>query len=389
MARKLFSRPISRDNRLSDMVGLLSLKTLVASVLLIVIVYAFFSGIFTQFYASALFLFYALTQKMWVSVILLGVFQTLIMIPFRILRVRRSQNIQEFQEETTKLSHSVLQQKKLKQQFSFGNATFLFYLVDFMIQLATFLTIGRLFLKDFYSIPLNPDWLYSFVPYPTYPIQDRFFQIPYVSVTQTHNFGLWGVIIFLALFSVGMLSLELFRRWRVLHQVQSATRQSKLPAKYFVVYAIFVIGISWVLAHNFPTMIELRIFSGDVSIPNRQLNAVTAITTFLTMLWFGYKRIQRVSNLALEKGLTVAHVEKTEKKLFAESIKNSTLVGLGAYFITNHIPSAFELSIFTFEVIALASPLTLDKIALKLSKKKAPIDDVEVVVQPAETSKIS
>ena len=38
------------------------------------------------------------------------------------------------------------------------------------------------------------------------------------------------------------------------------------------------------------------------------------------------------------------------------------------YFITNRIPSAFELSIFTLEIISLAAPLTLDKFILKMKK---------------------
>ncbi len=354
------------------MIGLISLRSIVASTLLIIILYAFFSGIMTQFYASAVFVFYALTNKMWVSVILLGVFQTLLMIPIRIIRVRRSQNIQEFQDQTSDLKHSVLQQKKLKQQFNFGNSTFLFYLVDFMIQLTSFLSIGRLFLKDFYSVPLNPNWLYSFVPYPEYPIQDRIFQLPYFVVNKTRDFGFTGVIVLLGLFSAVMIGIELWRRWK-----KSTTRfnhapLSQLPARYVVTYGVIIIVTSWVLAHNFPTGLEFKIFTGDVAVPNIRLNAVTAIVTFATLLWFGYRRILRVSDLARQAGVSTAIIERTEKRLFSDSVKTSTFVGLGAYFITNHIPSAFELSIFTFEVIALASPLTLDKIALKLGKKPPP-----------------
>lgn len=350
------------------MLGLISMRSLASGFILLLIVYAFFSGIMTQFYASAVFGFYALTKSMWISVVLLGVFQTIILIPLRILRVRRSQNIKEFQEETEEISHSFLQQKQLKQQFNFGNATFLFYLVDFMIQLTTFLSIGRLFLKDFYSTPLNPDWLYSFIPYPEYPILDRMFQIPYPIVTKTHNFGFSGMLVLLVLFAAVMTGLEMFRRWK--KKKRATSSKIELPARYFVTYAVFIVIASWFLATHFPAGFSLGIFSGDVATPNPRLNTVTAIVTFLTLLWFGYQRIRRVSDMAREEGIPEHKIEATEKRLFADSVKTASLVGLGAYFITNHIPSAFELSVFTLEIISLSSPFTLDKLVLKANKKQ-------------------
>lgn len=379
-----FSLPsIARESKFSEMFGLISLRSAVAGLMILAIVYAFFSGMMTHFYASAVFGFYAITQSMWISVMLLGVFQTIILIPLRIVRVRLSQNIQDFQEETEDLQQSVLQQKKLKQQFNFGNATFLFYLIDFMIQLTTFLSIGRLFLKDFYAAPLNPDWLYSFVPYPEYPIADRMFQLPYPVVTQTNNFGFTGVLVLLLLFSGTMIGVELYRRWRKLKRRTNQTPLSQMPARYFVTYAIIIIVASWFLATHFPVGFAIRIFSGDVATPNQTLNTVTAVVTFLTLLWFGYKRIQRVSNLARDEGISERKIESTERKLFSDSIKSSTFVGLGAYFITNHIPSAFELSVFTLEMISLSSPLTLDKLVLRLGKKKESKPETEQK-EPAE-----
>lgn len=57
-------------------------------------------------------------------------------------------------------------------------------------------------------------------------------------------------------------------------------------------------------------------------------------------------------------------MKQTEKDLFSDTIKVAAFVGLGAFFVTNQIPSAFELSIFTLEIISLTSPLTLDRIIL-------------------------
>ena len=382
MPPKLKFPSISRDNKLSEMIGLISLRSIVASTLLLLILYAFFSGLMTQFYASIVFGFYAVTNKMWVSVILLGVFQTILLIPLRIIRVRRGQNIQEFQDETSELEHSILQQKKLKQQFNFGNSTFLFYLVDFMIQLTSFLSIGRLFLKDFYSVPLNPRWLYSFIPYPEYPIQDRIFQLPYFVVSKTHDFGFMGVVILLILFSVVMIGIELFRRWKKSNVQSNHTPLSQLPARYVVTYGLIIVIVSWVLAHHFPIGLEYKIFTGDVAVPNTKLNTVTAIVTFVTLLWFGYKRIGRVSELARQEGVSNGVIERTERRIFSDSVKTSTFVGLGAYFITNHIPSAFELSVFTLEVISLASPLTLDKLVLRLGKKTVHAEEANIEEKP-------
>ena len=75
--------------------------------------------------------------------------------------------------------------------------------------------------------------------------------------------------------------------------------------------------------------------------------------------------------MAREAGIPEHKIEATEKRLFADSVKTATLVGLGAYFITNHIPSAFELSVFTLEVISLSSPFTLDKLVVRANKKQA------------------
>jgi len=65
--------------------------------------------------------------------------------------------------------------------------------------------------------------------------------------------------------------------------------------------------------------------------------------------------------------------------MFKDSLFTATLVGLGAFFITNQIPSAFELSIFTLEVISLLSPFTLDKAILgSLALQKDKITEAEV-----------
>jgi len=175
--QKQFS--ITRDPRISARVALPTLSTIISTLIIAFLIYAFVSGLSFQFYASFLFLFYGITKTMWVSVMLLGLFQTLLMIPFRIIRVVKTNNIKEFQRTVERLEDEEKQGFTLKTRFREGNVTFLFYAVDFVMQLVSYVSIGRLFLTDFYSRALNPAVLYDWVPYPAYPIRDIFFKIPY------------------------------------------------------------------------------------------------------------------------------------------------------------------------------------------------------------------
>jgi len=344
-----------RDNRLTEQFNVPPLSSIAVSALIVLLIFAFFKGYIYDFYASFLFLFYGLTKHMWVSVILLGVFQTLILIPFRVIRIWKSDNISEFQKSVEKMEHESFQRREFKDRFEVGSLTFLFYLFDFMVQLTTFLTIGRLFLTDFYQHPLSSDILYRFVPYPEYPIAHTFFKIPYPAITQTLDLGwrvllpVWAAVLLLA-------GYYLYRRRKF-----SGEKSSSAWSRYAWAYIFIIMIALWFLVRHFPIGWELRIFSGDVSKPNQNLNTITAIVTFLTLLWFGAQKIIRKGKLAKEQGIDSRIINKTQQQMFSQSILDSALVGLGAYFVTNKIPSAFELSIFTLEIISLFSPLTLDR----------------------------
>jgi hypothetical protein len=349
----------------------LPLQSIVAAVIVIFLFYAFFSGLSFQFYASALFLFYSITNKMWVSVVFLGVFQTLLMVPLRIIRIIKSNNIKEFQSQIGGLSDEKKMQTSIKENVSKGNLTFLFYLVDFVIQLVSFITIGRLFLTDFYSFRIDPAKLYSFIPYPEYPIQETFFKIPYPIVTKTVDLGLQTILIvwfILIIVQVIIFAFKSFYRRSVKNG--EAKPISKKISRYASGYLVIAMIISAIVIKNFPLGFELGIFSGDVSIPNPRLNSITAIVTFITILWFGIPKNIRKAKMAEEAGIPTKIIEKIQKEMFKDSLKSASILGLGAYLITNQIPSAFELSIFTLEIISLSSPLTLDRIILSATTKK-------------------
>lgn len=374
------AEPLTQDNRLTNVTGILPLTSILVLIVIGIFFWWMFTGQIYRFYASAVFLFYSWTKSMWTSVVLLGVFQTIVLVPLRIFRTMRADNIKDMHERIALLKNPGSQQQALKKSFNLGNKTFLFYLLDFTIQLTTFLSIGKLFLTDFYSKPLDPTRLYSWVPYPEYPILDRFFKIPYPVVTNTIDLG-WKVVlmVWLAILFFQMVL------WVGRTFVKYGRGQAKVPlaaaiksqtlSKYSIGYFAVVFWLSWLILSHVPTGLGIRIFSGDVAFQNNTFNTVTAIATFLTVLWFDVNEIAIKKKEARKENVAEPLIDKMGRIMFRESMFTAIVVGLGAYYITNQIPCAFELSVFVLELISLLSPLTLDKwIQSGMQKKKPPTD---------------
>lgn len=347
------------------------LSSLLAAGLLVLITVYFLNGTFLKFYTSALFSFYAVTESIWISVVLLGVFQTILMIPLRVIRLKKSTHIDEFQKYIQQAAQAKEQHFLIKKKFREGNRTFLFYAVDFMIQLTTFITIGRMFLRDFYNQQLDPTLLYSFVPYPEYPIQDTFFKLPYIAVTETRQLGLVAVLFAWALLLLVKFISVLAQKAMSDFKDQEKNLGLNIVKKIInftggrIVLVMIVVAF---LFQHFPVSAEFRIFSGDVGIPNRTFNSLTAVMTCITLLWFGLQKVWRKTELAKNMKVAASVIETTQRAMMRETVSTALFVGLGAFFITNQIPCAFELSIFTFEVISMLSPLTLDKLILSSHK---------------------
>ena len=116
---------IARENKLSDMLGLISMRSLASGFILILIVYAFFSGIMTQFYASAVLVLFFDPQHVDFSRYAWCFsnshpHSTAVDSP-------SSQKPKHWRvsRRNWRFATFFLQQKKLKQQFDFGNSTFL------------------------------------------------------------------------------------------------------------------------------------------------------------------------------------------------------------------------------------------------------------------------
>lgn len=362
------------------------LTTLIAIGIVVLLIYAFASGLTKQFYASFVFLFYSITGQMWISVVMLGIFQTLLLIPFRVINLLKSANIQEFRETVNTMAAEQEQSYFLKKSVKRGQRVALYYFVNFFVQTTSYISIGRLFLTDFYNQRLDPHLLYSFVPYPDYPIEGRMFKIPYVWFSETTDLGMkwvwiaWGVILGMQGLFLLMRSFMKKRKAQPLFGTalspQLATVKSLLG--YATGSAILMMVLAWFLVRAFPVGWELRLFSGDVAEVNVRFNMITSIIAFFLIIWVSLPKMAKKTDLARAAGIEEAIIRRTEKVMLSDTLKAATLVGAGTFFITNQIPSAFELSIFTLETISLFSPLTLDRVILASVKPK------EVVTEEKE-----
>lgn len=344
-----------------------SLNAIITSLLLVFLAWAFFSKQTYRFYASFLFLFYHFTSSMWISVVLLGVFQTLLMIPFRIINLTKSKHIRDFEKKVNEINQAGEQSFLIKKTAKSGNRVFFYYLVDFFVQLTSYVSMGRLFLTDFYSTKISPEMLYSFVPYPNYPLKDTWFKIPYIDIVATRDLGIRTVflswIIIFALSTLTMVAIRYLRGKKSLN-LSAAPQSLKSLVGFFTGSSFILMIASYFLLRNFPSQLAPAIFTGDVSVPNRTFNTITALATFFTILWLDIPTILKKGDLAKRAGIDDTIIRKTQTNLFSESLRSATVVGLGAFYITNLIPCAFELSIFTLEIISWLSPLTLDRMIL-------------------------
>ena len=353
-------------------------KLVLTGIILLFLIIALLSGATYKFYASFLFLFYGLIKRMWISVICLGIFQTLIMIPFRIINLRQTIHIKEFQDEIDKIQTKKGQRSLFKKTIRKGDSTLLWYLINFAVQTISYFSLGRLFLTDFYSQPLNPKLLYSFISYPQYPIQDTFFKIPYTIFTKTIDLGMdkvwifWAIILVYKFVIVRFINYYRKRTDRFKYHLQEEQFPFSLIKKiikYTNGSVIFFMFLGWIIIRNFPMKWELRIFSGDVSKPNSTFNMITAITTFFIVLWLDLPKIAQKVKIIKLKNISQNIMSKIKVKLLKNSLQKAVFLGLGAYFITNLIPCAFELSIFTLEMISIFSPLTLDRAIFKIQER--------------------
>jgi len=348
---------------------LMPIATTFLVIILVVIGIWFFRGGSFRLYASAFFSLYYLTGQVWVSVLLIGVGQNIILLPMRFIGMRLSQSFKDFEEGIEESSNEdaylVFNEKVRK-----GDLGMVFYILNFIINAIAFLSAGRIFLIDFYTQKLNPALLYKWVPYPDYPLVGTIFKLPFLKITETISVE-WKTILFIWL-GISLFFAILKLLWRIFRGL--LTHNKKLLGVRINYNRLLVqsggfsgtlLILSIVLLRNFPVKFENWLLMADLTRQNTSMNFVTAVGTFLTTIHAGYTRHNIDKEIAKKRGVEEIKLDKVFKEKMRGTFRNALFLGAGAFFITNQIPCAFELSVATFEALYILSPYTFDKILIR------------------------
>lgn len=329
----------------------------------------FFKGGSFRLYASAFFSLYYLTGQVWVSVLLIGVVQNIVFLPLRFIGMRLSQSFKDFEEGIEKSSNDeaylVFTEKVRK-----GDLGIVFYIFNFVVNAIAFFSAGRIFLLDFYSQKIDPSYLYSWVPKPDYPLVGTIFNFPFFRITETVSVD-WKIILLIWLgislfFAAAKL---LWRIFRVLLTNNKKILGARINYNKILVqsggFSGTILILSIILLRHFPVDFESWWLIADLTKQNTTMNMITAVGTFFTVIHSSYTRHRIDAEIAKKRQVDEITIDKILKEKMKGSFKNALLLGAGAFFITNQIPCAFELSVATFEVLYILSPYTFDKILIR------------------------
>ena len=352
--------------------------TSVLLVFLIALFVWFLRGGSFRLYASIFFFIYSLTHQIWVSVILMGILQNIFFMPLRVIGSHFHKSLKDFEDEVEAKEDSENQyflkpdDNKVADKLKEGSLPIVFYIFNFFVNAIAFFSAGRIFLIDFYSDPLKlhkMKLLYDFIPYPKYPLQGVNFRLPLFKITQTTAVS-WHIIIWIAL---GLIVIPTALRliWRLIRFIFKKNKQilnariqyNRLLLKITGFSGVGALAIIFILRH-IPSGFETFTFVADLTRQNTPMNFTTAVATFLLTVHLGYTNNKEISSQALVSGIPKNIVDKVFRDKMHQSFKNGVILGLGAFFITNNIPSAFELSVTTFEVMSMIYPYTFG-LALK------------------------
>lgn len=345
----------------------LPLITTILIIFLVVIFYWTFRGDAFRLYASVFFTLYRLTGLVWVSVLLIGIVQNLVFLPVRFIGNIFWHSIDQFEEELEHLKNDNDQYLLFKDKIKKGNVALVFWIFNFIINAIAFISAGRIFLIDFYTQKLDPSWLFSWAPYPDYPLKGTLFYFPFFKITQTFAlqwgtiFKIWiGIIIFFALLRL---------LWQPLKLIFGGN-QKLLSARINYNRLLLQLGgfssttfiLSLIILRHLPVNAQSLWLVADLTRQNTTMNTITAIGTFITTLHAGFTRQSKAAADAVKANIPETVINRVFREKMRQSFKNAILLGLGAFLITNQIPCAFELSVATFEILYILSPYTFDKL---------------------------
>lgn len=329
----------------------------------------FFRGGSFRLYASAFFSLYYLTGQVWVSVLLIGIVQNIVFLPLRFIGMRLSQSFKDFEERIEKSNNDdaylVFTDKVRK-----GDIGIIFYIFSFVVNAIAFLSAGRIFLIDFYTQKLNPNYLYSWVPKPDYPLVGTNFNFPFFKITETIAVD-WKTILLIWL-GISLFFAATKLLWRVLKVFLSGNKKllgARINYNRLMVqsggFSGTILVLSIILMRHFPTNFESWWLVADLTRQNTTMNMITAVGTFLTVIHASYTRHRIDAEIAKKRGVENEIINKVFRGKMKGSFRNALILAMGAFFVTNHIPCAFELSVATFEVLYILSPYTFDKILIR------------------------
>ncbi len=361
----------------------LPLVTVILIFFLIYLFIWFLRGGSYRLYTSIFFGIYYITRQIWLSVLLIGVFQNIIFMPLRLIGNILKKPLEDFEEELDKTEDNqqlVVFTKKVRE----GNTAIVYYVFNFFVNAIAFFSAARIFLVDFYNYPLDRQkFLYSWVPYPKYPLQGVIFKFPFFKITETTALP-WNTI-FIIIGSFFLLTIILRLIWRLVRFIFKKNQKILYARIRYNRFLLTIGGFSGVLIlglifffRNIPIAFQGLLLKVNLTHPNPPMNFVTAIGTFITTLHAGYKNNSYAAKQAKSAGIDPKVVSKVFSEKMKNSLKNALILGAGAFFITNQIPSAFELSVATFEVMYMIYPYTLGRL-LTLGTQKVKNQELQNV----------
>jgi hypothetical protein len=354
--------------------------------LLIFLIYLFIwflRGGSYRLYTSIFFCLYFVTHQIWVSVLLIGVLQNVLFMPLRLIGNVLDQPLKDFEDELDTIKESeqlVTFSKKVEE----GSSYVVYFIFSFFVNAIAFFSACRIFLVDFYNIPLNrAKFLYKWVPYPEYPLQGTIFKLPFFKITQTMALSwhtiftiIGGTVLFLIVLRfIWRLIRFIFKRNKKI--LYARIRYNRLLATVGGFSGVLIIGIIIFLRH-IPIAFTGLLLKADLTHQNTTMNFITAVGTFITTIFSGFKHQSEDAKQAKLAGIAPEIINRVYRKKMRESLKNAFILGAGAFFITNQIPSAFELSVATFEVMYMIYPFTLGRI-VNLGNQKVKISNPQNV----------
>ena len=373
-----FNAVRSIDNRKRN---LPFLSTILIALIIVILIWFFRGGSF-KLYASIFFSYYFLTKQIWLSVILIGITQNILFLPLRFIGLKLSTRLKYFESEidqTNENQQYLMLNKKVRE----GDSSVLFYIFNFLIQSIAFFSAGRIFLIDFYTQPLNPKYLYDFIPYPQYPLTGTNFHFPFFNVTSTTAVS-WTLIfqIWLAILIIFVAPRLLWRLIRFIFRKNKKILEFRINYNKMLLWisgfgsTLFVLSI--IFLRHLPTSMEFKWLIADLTRQNTTMNFVTAVGTFITVFHAGYISGKIIVEKAKAANFPLLRINAIFRAHLRSSFKNALLLGIGAFLVPSQIPSAFELSVATFEVLYIISPITFDHLLKRANNRTQPTPPVPV-----------